>query len=64
MQFLFLQVEVELKIRDGDISGSSFIVQDCFSYPGLLFVHMKLCIVLSRFVTNCVGILMGIALNL
>ena len=24
---------VELEIRDGDTSGSSFTVQDCFSYP-------------------------------
>ena len=56
--FYYYRCEVELKIRDGDISGSSFIVQDCFSDPGLLFFHMKLSIVLSRFVMNCVGILM------
>ena len=31
---------------------------------GFLFFHMKLTIVLSRSVKNCVGILMGIVLNL
>jgi hypothetical protein len=46
----------------------SFIVQDCFSYPGVflfvcLFFYMKLRIVLSRPVKKCVGILMGIVLN-
>ena len=25
---------VELEVRDGDTSRSSFLVQDCFSYPG------------------------------
>ena len=30
---------------------------------GFLFFHMKLIIVLSRFVKNCIGILIGIALN-
>lgn len=29
---------VELEIRDGDTSGSSFIVQDCISYPGFFFL--------------------------
>ena len=31
---------------------------------GFLFFHMKFIIVLSRSVKNCIGILMGIALNL
>ena len=26
---------VQFEMRDGDISRSSFIVQDCFSYPGI-----------------------------
>ena len=25
---------IEVEIKDGDASGSSFIVQGCFSYPG------------------------------
>ena len=25
---------IELEVKDGDASGSSFIVQDCFGYPG------------------------------
>jgi hypothetical protein len=35
-----------------------------FAILGLLFFHMKLRIVLSMSMKNCVGILMGIALNL
>ena len=35
-----------------------------FSYPGVPLLHMKVRVVLSRSVKNCVGILMGIALNL
>jgi hypothetical protein len=31
---------------------------------GFMFCHVKLNIVLSRSVKNCVGVLMGIALNL
>ena len=31
---------------------------------GFLFFHLKLCIVLSRFVKNFAGIFMGISLNL
>ena len=41
-----------------------FYFQYCFSYPRFLFFYMKLKTVLSRSVNNCVGILMGIALNL
>ena len=55
---------VELEVRDGDASRRSFIVKSCFGYPGFLFFHIKLSIVLSMSVKNCVGILMGIALNL
>ena len=57
---------VELKVRN-DVASRSFIVfivQDCFSYPGFFVFHMKLSIVLSRFVKNCVWILMVIALKL
>ena len=55
---------IELEIRDSDISRSSFTIQDCSSYPVFLFSQMKLSIVLSKYVKNCVGILLGIALNL
>jgi hypothetical protein len=48
---------------DSNTSLSSFIIQDCLSCPELCF-HMKLEIVLPRFMKNCVGILMRIALNL
>lgn len=39
---------VQLEVRAGDNSGSSFIVQDCFCYPGFLFFHPKLRTALSR----------------
>ena len=60
---------LELDVRDGDASGSSFIVQDSFGYPVFFFIfflfyHMKLNIALLRSVKNLVWILMGIALNL
>jgi hypothetical protein len=55
---------VQLGIKDGDAYGSSFVVQDHFSYAGFLFFHMRLRIALSRFVKNCAGIWMAIALNL
>jgi hypothetical protein len=56
---------VLLEIGDGGIFSSSFIIQDCFSYP-ILFVclHMNLKTVFSRSVKNCVEILMAIMLNL
>ena len=62
--FYYYSSIVEVEIRDGDTSGHSFIRQDCSSYPEFLFSHMKLSIVLSRSAKNCVGILMGIVLNL
>lgn len=39
---------VDLEIRLGDTSRSSFIMQNWFSYPGFLFLHMKLTIVLYQ----------------
>jgi hypothetical protein len=48
---------VQLEIRDGDISKSSFIVQEHFLVIlGLLFFLMKLSIILPRSVNNCGGI--------
>ena len=58
---------IELEIKNYDTYESSFIVQDCFSYPEFFFLYMKLNIVLLRSI-NCVGIKLcwdfdGIALN-
>jgi hypothetical protein len=79
MQNFLLLIVVQLEVRDSDSSKSSCIVIDHFSSPGyvclfdgfvfmfcflfLFFSQMKLRIVLSRSVKNCVGIFMGIALN-
>ena len=62
--FHYCRFVIELDVMDGVASRSSFTIQDCFGYPGFLFLHMKLIIVPSRSVKNCVEILMGIALNL
>ena len=55
---------VEFEVRDGDASRSSFIVQDCFGYPGFLLLHMKSSTDLLMSLKNFAGILLGIALNL
>ena len=47
--FVFYQYysEVQIEVRDCDLSRSSFIVQNCFGYPGFfLFFHMKVKIAL------------------
>ena len=61
--FLYSSSIIELVVRNGDAPGSSFIMKDSFGYP-VLFLYMKLSIILSRSIKNCVGILMGIALSL
>jgi hypothetical protein len=50
-------------VRDGDSSQHSFIDKDYFDIL-FFFFHMKLRITLSMSTKKCVGILMGIALNL
>ena len=63
--FQYCSFVVEFEVRDSDASRRSFIVQDCFDYPGLFMLcHMKLSIILSRSLKNSAGILRGIALNL
>ena len=45
---------VQLEVRDGDSSQSSFIVQDCFAYPDFLFVCWFVCsFVFPYEVENC-----------
>ena len=51
---------IQLKVSDGD---SPIIVRTAFGILDFLCFHMKLRIALSTSVKNCVGILMGIALN-
>jgi hypothetical protein len=33
--FYYYNSEIQLEIENGDTTSSSFIVQDCFSYPEL-----------------------------
>ena len=61
---------VQLEVRDGDASRSSFIVQDCFSYPVFVF-YLFVCFFPYKVDSfsfmvckKCIGILMGITLNL
>ena len=62
--FQYFSSVVEFEVRDCDASRSSFIVQDCFGYPGFWLFHIKLSIILSPTSKNFAGVLMGIALNL
>jgi hypothetical protein len=68
--FYYYFFALQLEVRDGDTSRSSFIACSCFSCPGFLFVclflflYMKLRIVLSRSIKNYVGTFMGITLNI
>ena len=62
--FQYCSSVVEFEVRDCDASKSSFIVQDCFGYPGFWLFHIKLSIILSPTSKNFAGVLMGIALNL
>jgi hypothetical protein len=55
---------VQLKVRRGDSTRSSLIVENSFHYPGFLLFQTNLRIVLSISMKKLVGILMGIALNL
>jgi hypothetical protein len=45
--------EVEIEIRDGDISGSSFVVHDCFTYLEILFICLFIYLFLLYEVEYC-----------
>jgi hypothetical protein len=65
MHFYYYCVWYSLEIRASDTFRSYFIFQDFFlAILGFLFFHMKSRIGPLRTTRNCVGILMGIALNL
>ena len=55
---------IKLKVSDCDSPGFSFIVKNYFHYSGFLTFQMNLRTALSVSLKNCVGILMGISLNL
>lgn len=61
-QYLF--VCNTIKVWDVDPSSRSLIVQDCFRYPRFLCFLIKLEIVLTRSVKNCLRISMGIVSDL
>jgi dolichyl-phosphate-mannose--protein O-mannosyl transferase len=65
-----LAARLEIEIRDGDFSRSSFSVENCFAYPVFclfvslfvlffFFFHLTLGIVLSMSGMNSVGIFNG-----
>lgn len=65
--FYYYRFVGHIDIRNGDNgerSSRSFIVQDCFSNPWFLCIHLNWRIILLRSVKNDVGILVGIASNL
>ena len=39
--FYYCSPVIELDVRDGNASGSSFIIQDCFGYPGFFVFPYK-----------------------
>ena len=63
--FYYHNSVAELKVRGSDISGSSFTLQDCLSFPRFLACLLVFCItlIILMSVMNCVEILVGIALN-
>ena len=61
--FHYCSSVIELDVRDRDASGRHFIYRIVLDILGFCY-HMKLIIVLSRSVKNCVGILTVITLNL
>jgi hypothetical protein len=65
MQFLSLLLCSKLEVRYGDSPSHSFIVKNYSHYSVFFFsFQMNLRIAISMSLKNCVGILMGIALNL
>jgi hypothetical protein len=50
--FYYCGFVVQLEIRNADTTSSSFIIQDCFSCPGLLLFPYEAEIVFSRTVKN------------
>jgi hypothetical protein len=61
--FCYYSSVVQFEVKDGNTFSSSFVIQDCFSYTASLCFYVKLKIVLSRSMKNCVGIFMEIPLN-
>jgi hypothetical protein len=55
---------LQLEVKEGYNSGSFFIVQDHFSYPGFFVLPYEVENCSFNTVLDCVGILMEIALNL
>ena len=55
---------VNLEVRDGDSPSCSIIVKNFFAILSFLHFSVNLRIALYMSLKNCVGILIGIALNL
>ena len=63
-QYQTVFIFVEFDLRDGDISGSSFIVKNCFGCPGVFVFPYEVDYFSFKVCEELHGILMGIALNL
>ena len=55
---------IELNVRNGDASGSSFIVQDCLGYPEFFCFPYEVDYCSFKVCKKCVGIFTEIAMNL
>ena len=64
MQFSSLLRLVKLEVRDGDCLPVLLLLKIVFAILCFLPFQMNLRIALSMSLKNCVGILMGFALNL
>ena len=62
--FHYCSSVIKLDVRDSDAFRSSFIVQDCFGSPGFFVFPYEVNYCSFKVCEECVGILMGIALNL
>ena len=54
---------VQFEMKDGDTSRSSFLTQDCFSYPDFC-ASIWSWNFSFKVLKNCIGVLIGMALNL
>jgi hypothetical protein len=62
--FLLLQFSVYLHFRHGNKSSSSFVVHDCFSYPGFLLLMLMLLLLFHVMMRIVLSVSLKIVLEL